>query len=300
MAGSNHGLSEISHTGQMRQVGGKAAGFIHKKFFHPSSMRNQEKIWQAYEASAGEERKQIELCKRREEELAVERMKKQMYLNGQGSKEDSALFAKDGDNADDEQLKEAQEAAAEQRRRKAMLKEQGMRKDESDDEDRELARSCYEEDVFSNGHWTVWGSWYDREKERWGFRCCRSLSQEGECPNAADAPAPKLPTKSRRKMVDQSESSGAKRSKTDVEEKREDEKAREEYEFQLQVQGTRDLFIQKKEPEKLDPYKYMAPELLQAVSRKEEAKKKKAAEEAKPKDEGSDYLADLLSDPLAL
>lgn len=44
----------------------------------------------------------------------------------------------------------------------------------------------------------------------------------------------------------------------------------------------------------------MAPELLQAVSRKEEEKKKKEAKRVEAENVGgSDYLADLLSDPLA-
>ena len=36
------GLSEISHFGSFQRVGGKAGGFINKKFFHPSSLRNQD------------------------------------------------------------------------------------------------------------------------------------------------------------------------------------------------------------------------------------------------------------------
>jgi len=298
MAGSSHGLGEISHTGQMRMVGGKAASFINKKFFHPSSLRNQERMWGQIEAAAGHERQQIELAKRREEELAVERMKKQMYLAGQGDKSDAALFAKDGVKEGDEQALEAAEAVAEQKRRKAMLR-RTKDGDKSDDEDREPVQSSYEEDKFENGHWTVWGSWYEKEKERWGFRCCKGLIKEDECPVAADAPAvSNKPKISKRKLLDQGDF--AKRARAEVEEKRGDEKAKEAYEFQLRCDESRGIFRNPEKEEKLDPIKYMAPELLQAVSRKEEEKRKKKEEEAKPKGTGSDYLADLLSDPLGL
>ena len=33
---------EAQSQGTMRNVGGKAGGFINKKFFHPSSIRNQD------------------------------------------------------------------------------------------------------------------------------------------------------------------------------------------------------------------------------------------------------------------
>ena len=71
-SGNPMGLSEISHFGTFQRVGGKvvilcsqlvglrsfrsiqlaaassqAGGFINKKFFHPSSIRNQERLWKA-------------------------------------------------------------------------------------------------------------------------------------------------------------------------------------------------------------------------------------------------------------
>ena len=46
----------------------EAGGFINKKFFHPSTLRNQEKLWKAQTEDEREFRKQQELQKRRDEE----------------------------------------------------------------------------------------------------------------------------------------------------------------------------------------------------------------------------------------
>eukprot|EP00913_Durusdinium_trenchii_P018430 g17314.t1 len=76
--GNPYGLSEISHYGSMRNVGGKAGGFINKKFFHPSSLRNQERLWKAITADAVEKRKQDDLEKAREEERKVDALRKEI------------------------------------------------------------------------------------------------------------------------------------------------------------------------------------------------------------------------------
>eukprot|EP00918_Siedleckia_nematoides_P103113 GHVU01225102.1.p1 GENE.GHVU01225102.1~~GHVU01225102.1.p1 ORF type:complete len:512 (+),score=134.16 GHVU01225102.1:104-1639(+) len=47
-----------------------------------------------------------------------------------------------------------------------------------------MARSKYEEDVCEYGHSSVWGSWYDRETDRWGYACCKSGQRMRECEKA--------------------------------------------------------------------------------------------------------------------
>lgn len=41
---------------------------------------------------------------------------------------------------------------------------------------------------MENEHSTVWGSWYSREEERWGFRCCKLLSRGEVCPEGPKEP----------------------------------------------------------------------------------------------------------------
>lgn len=47
-----------------------------------------------------------------------------------------------------------------------------------------LKRREYEEDEYEKyapGHASVWGSWFDREKMRWGYACCHSLFKSAYC-----------------------------------------------------------------------------------------------------------------------
>lgn len=208
MSGNPYGLSGISHYGTMQRVGGKAAGFINKKFFHPSSLRNQEKLWLAESAHEIETKKQDELDKRRAEERQVEELRKQMYLAGQATKGSDMLCAASSGAGQTQHLtKEQRLAFEEQRRRKSLLKEERLARDDQEEGDAEgelmgqekaqpqlseaellasLAKSNYREDVHVKGHYAVWGSWYATEDDRWGFVCCKTMDRNKRCPLAPD------------------------------------------------------------------------------------------------------------------
>jgi len=185
-------LSEISHFGSFQRVGGKAGGFISKKFFHPSSFRNQEKLWKAQTADEREQRQQMELEKRREEERQVEGLRKQMYLNGQGAGGSFTTPASETDASKAVSRKNSDQKTAfmEEKRRKAMLKQSdgdgAVQKETTRASSTELgetlARSRYPEDVHSFGHDSVWGSWYDAEASKWGYSCCKTLEYNAQCP----------------------------------------------------------------------------------------------------------------------
>lgn len=42
-------------------------------------------------------------------------------------------------------------------------------------------RSRYPEDVLTNGHTTVWGSWYDTNNRSWGYACCKATLKNAYC-----------------------------------------------------------------------------------------------------------------------
>ena len=42
-------------------------------------------------------------------------------------------------------------------------------------------KTKYEEDVFSNNHTSVWGSYFSRDKRKWGYKCCHSCIQNSFC-----------------------------------------------------------------------------------------------------------------------
>lgn len=47
---------------------------------------------------------------------------------------------------------------------------------------RVTAKSKYQEDVLLGDHTRVWGSWFDRQKDKWGYGCCKGLNRfELEC-----------------------------------------------------------------------------------------------------------------------
>lgn len=232
MSGNPFGLSEISHYGSMQRVGGKAGGFINKKFFHPSSLRNQEKLWKAQTKEATEQREQAQMEKQRDEERAVEALRKQMYLQGQStaSAYQAAGIASgcDASPVGAEQQKEQKDAHAEFKRRKAAVKyhqqqlekagAQGAEEEAAEGEaspkaeheedlgieqqeqasltsasatsapSKPLAKSVYREDVHAHGHESVWGSWFCREAQRWGFTCCKGLKRKERCPLAPQEP----------------------------------------------------------------------------------------------------------------
>ena len=133
------GLSEISHFGTFQRVGGKAGGFINKKFFHPSTLRNQEKLWKAQTEEEREARKQQELQKRRDEERQVEELRKQMYLSGQGKSTDFLSTAAEASAAtshlNNNEKAELKQAIAEQQKRRAKLKRAEAEKAEKEGRD---------------------------------------------------------------------------------------------------------------------------------------------------------------------
>lgn len=217
-SGNPFGLAELSHYGTMQRVGGKAAGFINKKFFHPSSLRNQEKLWKAQTAHADEMRKQADMEKRREEERQVEELRKQMYLSGQATKATDFLSSEANSSASlgDGRGSEQQKAAEETRRRKKQLKQEHAAQEAGNDSaantddastnreagpgpQRLLAKSRYREDVHVKGHTSVWGSWFALNSDkRWGYSCCRGTVHGERCILAPEEPAVEEGTKAKR------------------------------------------------------------------------------------------------------
>jgi len=44
-----------------------------------------------------------------------------------------------------------------------------------------MVKSRYEEDVFDNNHTSVFGSWFEAKKGRWGYKCCKSTIKNSYC-----------------------------------------------------------------------------------------------------------------------
>ena len=46
-------------------------------------------------------------------------------------------------------------------------------------------RTKYEEDVYTNNHVSVFGSYYSRVRAMWGYSCCHSLMKNSYCTGEA-------------------------------------------------------------------------------------------------------------------
>lgn len=323
--GNSYGLGEISHFGSFQRVGGKAGGFINKKFFHPSSLRNQEKLWMAMSADERERKKDDEMNKRRDEERQVEELRKQMYLSGQGKASDIALAAAAQAEQNTKLLSmsektEQKEAIDEQKRRKAMLRKERERsardanqalagspeadgEDGSGDEDEDtaakgsderiMARSRYEEDVRIRGHRSVWGSWYSEQEKKWGFACCKIRDFLVErCPlePAPEEKVEKAPRGKKRRRRGGAQADGA--ASDDAPEGSPEEAEEEPAAPQGGLQG-RAAGSSSSAPDA----PLMDERMLQAAERRE--KQRKLDERKKDEAKTSGYLADLLADPTA-
>eukprot|EP00933_Yihiella_yeosuensis_P040748 TRINITY_DN3511_c2_g1_i1.p1 TRINITY_DN3511_c2_g1~~TRINITY_DN3511_c2_g1_i1.p1 ORF type:complete len:338 (+),score=108.04 TRINITY_DN3511_c2_g1_i1:122-1135(+) len=334
-AGNPMGLSEISHFGQFKGVGGKAGGFISKKFFHPSSFKNQEKLWKAQTEDERERRKQIELEKRREEERQVEELRKQMYLAGQGTKGDFISTAAQEKAAlshlSDGQISQQRTALEEMRKRKLQLKQQKQKQaalaeaaqkgeDDSEEDDAEevvpgkdakervLAKSRYREDHYIQGHKEIWGSWYNTENKQWGFKCCKIEETKTRCPiaeaeEAEEAAKAKDEPKGKRRRRGKAALDGGAASPLSGGDASPatGSPAEEEDEGGLQIGGQRQA---QKQNESVDPASLLDTRMFAAAAARKQSTEKikfglNAQEPTKSDSKESGYLADLLGDPTA-
>lgn len=325
-SGNPMGLSEISHFGTFQRVGGKAGGFISKKFFHPSSFRNQEKLWKAQTADEREKRKQMELEKRRDEERQVEELRKQMYLAGQGRASDFITSSESGVAATEASAgpkSDQRQAVEEQRRRMAMLKRERQARlakeaakeeaspasGEEDEEgeaeagksaasssgakqregeDRLLAKSKYREDVHILGHTQVWGSWYSMDAKEWGFKCCQVQSKAEVCPHAPDPVAAEAQAKELQARK------GKKRKKGQEAQEQEEEQGG------LMIEGKAAAGRSTGKPKgEIDPKSFMDTKMLAAAKRRKEQKQREPEAKEQEKAKASGYLTDLLQEPSA-
>ena len=190
MSDNSH-IQNVARGAFIGRVGHKAGGFISKKFFHPSNFKNQEKLWIAQEAMREQEKRQEELMKKREDERRVELLKKEMQSAASGGVNDSPglhLETASVSKPQSERINVLQENVGLRQEEKQSLSET-KRRLELLNRDRSTAgllnieiKSRYEEDVFVKGHTSVFGSWFDLESNKWGYRCCKITSHEERCP----------------------------------------------------------------------------------------------------------------------
>lgn len=164
------------------RVGHKAGGFISKKFFHPSNMKNQEKLWQAIEAKKAHEKKQEELLKKREDEKRAEDIQNQSRGDLTHYVPSTVFQASSSSNdhsSRDKRTRLELEAESQTKKRLALIDSSSKPAENI----KIVLRSRYEEDVYENGHTFVWGSFFDLDTKSWGYKCCKQTNKDSPCSN---------------------------------------------------------------------------------------------------------------------
>ncbi|PFH37739.1 putative step ii splicing factor [Besnoitia besnoiti] len=178
----------------MGKIGQKSAAFINHKPFHPGNWQNQEKIWLAEQKHKEELRKQAELAERRAEEVKIQELRRALYSQGTAAANKTQASPKvEGDDA-------ARKAALIEARKREAARAAAIRAAEL--RKGSVKSVLYDEDVYLGSHTQVWGSFFDKETQKWGFRCCRVCDKQVlSCPVAAAGSPEKTRGRKHRKRV---------------------------------------------------------------------------------------------------
>jgi hypothetical protein len=170
------------------RVGHKAGGFISKKFFHPSSFKNQEKLWAAIESQKDQERRQEELMKKRDEERRVELLRQDIAQSSDKPSRQASAFSKlpsDQESSHTKTISIAEKTALnETKRRLEILQRESQEERKQVQWSHSKVSSRYKEDAIEYDHSQVWGSYFDIETKRWGYACCKVLVRGDPCPES--------------------------------------------------------------------------------------------------------------------
>ncbi|KAH8582710.1 step ii splicing factor [Cryptosporidium sp. chipmunk genotype I] len=147
----------------VQRISNKASVFLNHKHFHPGNSKNREKVWLAEEKLKEEERKQEELLKKRKKEWEIEELRRD--LRESYKKVKGELKAQPEVDEVVDKNKQLHDVLVD----KTRLSKSWVKSD------------LYEEDVFLGNHSSVWGSYYDPNTRKWGFKCCKSLKRSSVC-----------------------------------------------------------------------------------------------------------------------
>lgn len=163
------------------KVGNKSIAFINHKPFHPGNLQNLEKVWQAEEKAAEEKKRQKELLEQRNHEVQIEELRKalrekehQQSLPSKPSLFRHGLEVEDNTSGGLQKDRRKRRGGGSDSRPK-------RQKVQIDNGKTFSVQSIYQEDVHSNGHKSVWGSFYHREEAKWGYACCQELVRSDRC-----------------------------------------------------------------------------------------------------------------------
>ncbi|EEA06931.1 uncharacterized protein CMU_033160 [Cryptosporidium muris RN66] len=148
----------------IQKIGNKAAAFLNHKPFHPGNIRNLEKVWIAEEKQNEIEKKQLELQNKRKKEWEIETLRRTLKNIRSETYEQEGYLEIKNSNYNNEygyQIRTLNNSS--------IVQELPVR------------YNLYHEDILINGHSRIWGSWYDRKLNKWGYSCCKQTIKSCKC-----------------------------------------------------------------------------------------------------------------------
>ncbi|OII75842.1 hypothetical protein cand_029260 [Cryptosporidium andersoni] len=148
----------------IQKIGNKAAAFLNHKPFHPGNIRNLEKVWIAEEKQNEIEKKQLELQNKRKKEWEIETLRKTLKNLRSETYEQERYLEITNDNDNNEYGYQI-----------------GTLNNSFIVQKLPVIYNLYHEDILINGHSKIWGSWYDRKLNKWGYSCCKQTVKSCKC-----------------------------------------------------------------------------------------------------------------------
>lgn len=165
----------------MGRIGAKSAAFINHKPFHPGNLQNLEKVWTAEENHKRELKKQEEFLERRNQEQQIEELRRALRREEGVGQSDIAKHTFLG--AAGSQGATAASARKLQRRKATISRGADQsRNTPCSGGSGGVCSLLYIENQLEAGHSAIWGSFYDRESNKWGYACCQLVKRGQLCP----------------------------------------------------------------------------------------------------------------------
>ncbi|SBT79942.1 step II splicing factor, putative [Plasmodium malariae] len=157
----------------INKIGNKSASFINHKHFHPGNIKNLERVWLAEESERKRKEEEEKYLKKREEQYKLYVLKKQLTKNEEDNK--NALHNNILYDINKERKKE-------NTNKKINITFSENEQNGIDAINNKLIiKSKYNEDLFVKNHKSIYGSYYDIEKKKWGYKCCKKVNKNSIC-----------------------------------------------------------------------------------------------------------------------
>lgn len=151
------------------------------------------KVWAAEEREKQKKKRERELLEQRNHEVQIEELRKalrekervQSSAQSAGSSNRSEHPSNSVVSVKDQSEERPSFGLQKSRKRKNQGNNSEVQKrqkrERNQGNDTFTVQSVYKEDVFRHGHKAVWGSYYDKDKAKWGYACCKELDKSASC-----------------------------------------------------------------------------------------------------------------------